>query len=291
MSATVPPHPSQALMARETRLERGSVPVALDGHPVPPGQHRLAGDAFLLHADSGARFLYRRGQGKVVMDAAPDADPAELSLWHNGSVYAAVAALNGLRPIHASAIAIKGRAVAFTAPAGGGKSTMAAMLARRGYPLFADDTLVLDLADPGRPVCLPGHKRLKLTEPSLALTGFPRQEQVAPDYHKFYALPPAGDQPRALPLAALVFLEFAEEPSLARIGGAERFARLQDQHDTDAFWRAAQGHDHARLFAAQAGLAGAIEMWRLVRRNDLSEFDTSLAMAETVIAEATGAAA
>ena len=40
-------------------------------------------------------FLYRRGQG-VMVDRVPGADLSEEALWLNGSVYAAIASLNGL---------------------------------------------------------------------------------------------------------------------------------------------------------------------------------------------------
>lgn len=290
MSSPAPLHPSQQMLLRETKLEHGPVPEELDGVPVPPGQHRMAGGAFLLHAESGVRFLYRRGAGHVLCEAADSIDPAELALWHNGSVYAAVAALNGLRPFHASAIAHAGLVIAFTAPGGGGKSTIAAALAARGFALFADDTLVLDLGDPDHPVCLPGHKRLKLTAEALALTGLERQEQVAPDYPKHYALPPRAEPLGVLPLARLVFLEYAEQPELIGLSGAERFARLQDTHDTDAFWRTAQGADRAGLFAAQAGLARSTAMWRLRRPRNLAQFGASLDLAESVVDQLTGAA-
>ena len=98
----------------------------------------------------------------ITSSGASDVDLSEESLWLNGSVYSAIASINGLLPIHASAVAHDGRVFAFTGPAGAGKSTLVAALASRGLPMFCDDTLVLDLSDPERIICLPGHKRLKL---------------------------------------------------------------------------------------------------------------------------------
>lgn len=45
--------------------------------------------------------------------------------------------------LHASASIVDGHAIAFTGPCGAGKSTLAAMLARHGHPIAADDALVL----------------------------------------------------------------------------------------------------------------------------------------------------
>ena len=70
--------------------------------------------------------------------------PADVRLFLLGSVWGALALQRGLLPLHASAVG-RGRTVhAFTGPPGAGKSTLAAALAARGYPLFTDDML-----DPG----------------------------------------------------------------------------------------------------------------------------------------------
>jgi hypothetical protein len=51
------------------------------------------------------------------------------------------AAEQGLEPLHASAIAIDGRAVAITGPSGMGKTTLALALRCRGHALLADDVV------------------------------------------------------------------------------------------------------------------------------------------------------
>ena len=111
-------------------------------------------------------------------------------------------------PIHASAVAHDGGVFAFTGPSAAGKSTLIAALGRAGLPMFCDDTLVLDLSDPDRIICLPGHKRLKLTPAAIELTGARHEERVARDLDKYYARPAGGRRRRRrLPLAELLFLE------------------------------------------------------------------------------------
>jgi hypothetical protein len=177
--APEPLHPALATMARETRVRRDAVARELDGETVAEGCWRLAGDAFLLSVEGGIRFHYRRGQG-VTIDAPAGIDARDLELWLNGSVYAAVAALNGLLPLHASAVEHRGRVYAFAGPPGAGKSTLAAALGHDGVALWADDTLVLDLAGEGTVVCLPGHKRLKLWPDGVRLAGARAGEGVDP---------------------------------------------------------------------------------------------------------------
>lgn len=167
-----------ALMARETRVRHGAVADSIGGVTVAPGRNLLLGDEFLLR-ENGLACHYRKGEGITVQLDDPDRAGA-LDLFLAGSVYSAVAAINGFLPLHASAVLIDGRAVAFTGAPGAGKSTTAAALQARGFAIVADDTVVLDLSG-ARPMCLPGHKRLKLWPDSLALTGMAPRELVSPN--------------------------------------------------------------------------------------------------------------
>ena len=263
---------AQLTMERETRVTYGPVPHALCGESIEEGCWEIQGGRrFLLRADGEHYFYYQLGEG-IRIERGAGADLTEESLWLNGSVYAAIASLNGLLPIHASAVAFGGRVFAFTAPAGGGKSTLVAALASRGLPMFCDDTLVLDLSDPDQITCLPGHKRLKLTAEALGLTGATRQEKVSETVAKYYALPVAGDVGVAMPLGQLIFLEEGDQPAIARIEGAERFARIQDDHQTAELFAGARRLDRAARFAHFARLARQIEMASFVRPRDTARF-------------------
>lgn len=278
MAAASASCPALARLARETTPRYAPVDALLDGVPVAPGMHRLQGDAFILHTDSGYVFRYRPGEGLVIARPA-EPDDAEEALWRNGSVYAAIAAINGLRPIHASAVAHGGRVYAFTGPSGAGKSTLVAALGTLGLPMFCDDTLVLDLSDPDRVMCLPGHKRLKLTDEAFALTGAERRERVGTDIAKHFATPPGGEIAEPLPLAELVFLEVGAQPEFLPIAGAQRFLRLSDDHYTQQLHAAARGHDLGSLFAEQARLARQVALHRFIRPRDPARFAASAAVA------------
>src|SRR5207302_11137414 len=64
-------------------------------------------------------------------------------LYLLGPVMAIVAQLRNKTCLHASAVAIDGRIVAILGMSGAGKSTSAAAFARAGYPVVADDMVVL----------------------------------------------------------------------------------------------------------------------------------------------------
>lgn len=274
---------SLALLRYESRVSLGTVPAAIGGLPVGTGQSRLVGDEFLLRPDATMAFHYALGRG-ITVERTSDADPIAENLWLNGSVYAAMAAINGFMPVHASAVAWEGRAIAFTGPSGAGKSTLIAALGRRGLPMVCDDTLVLDISDPARLTAMPGHKRLKLTPTSLNLTGADAQEQVGAGTGKFYAAPPGGDWRDPLPLGALVFLENSDTVSIRHIHGAERFVRLQDDHYTANLFALAGAFTPALLFALRARLARAIPMLCFSRPRDEARFDEGIDAIEQLIA-------
>lgn len=270
------PHPAIALLERERRTHVGTVPRKLDGHYISPGQACLAGDAYLLRTRSGHGYFYVKGEG-VTVEREPWADPLEEALWLAGSVYSAIAGIHGLLPVHASAIAFDGQVHAFTGASGAGKSTLVAGLGQHGLPLFCDDTLVLDISDPSRIRCLPGHKRLKLTGEGVRLTGATVEGHVGAITGKFYCTPPGGLVREALPLARLNFIEDGEQLDVAPITGAKRLARLNDDHFTAIHYAIARKLDLAGRFALFAKLAPAIAMARLVRPRDSGRFTATVA--------------
>ena len=256
-------------MERETRVRYGPVDLDAFGYRISPGRSHLEDDSFLLHTPDGLSYFYRKGDGiTICRDAA--ADVSEEQLWLNGSVYSAVACINGFLPIHASAVAYEGSVFAFTGPGGAGKSTLVAALGQLELPMFCDDTLVLDLSEPDLIRCLPGHKRLKLTPDALALTNATPEEKVGSDYDKYYAVPPAGSVRSPLPLAELIFLEHGEALSIEPLRGSERFVRTQDDHYTAHLFAASRQFGREQLFQHRARMARQISMARLVRPWDPS---------------------
>lgn len=279
---------AQLLMERETRVRHGPVDLDRFGRRLEPGNSHLEADCFLLHTPDGLRYFYRKGDGiTICRDSA--ADPSEEQLWLNGSVYSAVACINGLVPIHASAVAHEGKVYAFTGPSGSGKSTLIAALGQLGLPMFCDDTLVLDLGDPDAITCLPGHKRLKLTPEALQLTKARPEEPVGSDIAKYYAEPPAGGVMTSLPLSELIFLEEGTPAAIEALSGADRFLRTQDDHYTAHLFALARRFDRASQFEHRSRLARQIAMYRFIRPRDPALLFESAALVARHIASAGGA--
>jgi hypothetical protein len=275
---------AQLLMERETRFVFGQAPRSLNGSPLEPMSWQILGDSFLLRGVGEHYFHYKVGRG-VTIDRGSGVDPREEALWMNGSVYSAIASLNGLLPIHASAVAVGQAVVAFTGPAGAGKSTLVAALANRGIAMFCDDTLVLDLSDDSRIVCLPGHKRLKLRPEAVQLTGALAMEKVSAAIDKFYAEPGAGTVREPLPLVSLVFLEEGPEAEITAIRGAERLVRLHDDHQTSRLFAQARSFDRAERFKHLDRLAKQMRMDRFVRPRDSKKFHQGVDLVEQYISD------
>jgi hypothetical protein len=269
---------AQLLMERETRVKYGAIDLGIFGFNVEPGQSHIDADRFLLRTPAGLDYFYDKGNG-ITISRGDQGDHSEEQLWLNGSVYSAVASINGFMPIHASAVANDGKVFAFTGPSGSGKSSLIAALGGLGLPMFCDDTLILDLSDPDRIICLPGHKRLKLTRSAIEVTGAELEERVARDLDKYYARPPGGDVSSPLPLSELLFLEQGSPPSIEPLSGSERFVRTQDEHYTAELFAAAQRFDRVAIFQHRARLARQISMARFVRPWDIRRFGEGVTLA------------
>jgi hypothetical protein len=100
--------------------------------------------------------------------------------------------LKGFVTIHASAVNISGKAVAFLAHRQNGKSTLAASILQDGSSLLTDDVLPLRVKD-GSYWAYPGYPAMRLwpNEAEHFLTEYEHLERVHPEFTKLYV--PVGD--------------------------------------------------------------------------------------------------
>jgi hypothetical protein len=135
------------------------------------------------------------------------------------------AVAQGLDLLHASAIELGGRAVAFTGAPGSGKTSLAAQLVARGHGFVTDDVLAVE-TDGATLAAYPGPALLHLDPRELD----PRVGD------RLHALGPSADDPvklrvrttpvaRSLPLAAVVFVRRDGRAREPRLGPERRGAR------------------------------------------------------------------
>jgi len=138
---------------------------------------------------------------------APEAEPWEWQQFLFGQGVPFAALLRGIEPLHASAVAIGGRAVAFAGGTGAGKSSIALELVARGADFVSDDVLALTLHG-GETVCHGGLRLANVREGALRT----RAEQGLPPFGEVAGA--SDESVRALvragrgsaPLGALYFL-------------------------------------------------------------------------------------
>lgn len=141
-------------------VTEGDVPESLpapDGHGVC---FEVSGDTFLLKLPLIARYLVSAGR-QIVFEPADGADPEAVRLFLLGSAIGAALHQKGLLPLHGSSVRVGEYAAVFTGFSGHGKSTLAAGLSRRGFPVLADDVSVVSVAGE-RPMLSPGYPQLKV---------------------------------------------------------------------------------------------------------------------------------
>lgn len=178
-----------------------------------PGLLRLAFD------DTGS-FDILRGERVIAWYPGSDPLPAAVRADLLGRVLALAAHADGRLPLHASAVSIRGRAIAFLGPKHAGKSTMALALVRHGARLLTDDTLVVRFDPQGIPVASPGVQQVRLWEDSSRALGAEAWHQSAGAKPTVSPLDPECLERDEVVLAACYVLHRAEvgdeSPSVIR---------------------------------------------------------------------------
>jgi hypothetical protein len=202
--------------------------------PVPASDHtgyRPTEEGTLLSVAKVGRYLIREGR-RIVVDPAPGASQRNLRLFLLGSAIGALLHQRGLLPLHANAIDLGGRAVAFSGHSGAGKSTIAAWFHDRGHTILADDVCVIGFDDSGRALAYPGIPRLRLWREALEASGRDAGAYARSfDDTDKYDVPTARDAvAEPLPLAAIYLLRKADEAAgegeIERLKGIEAVETL-----------------------------------------------------------------
>jgi hypothetical protein len=245
------------------------------GDPVLAVWEAGGGRFFRLRYADGTEFLVSRS-GAEVWAAWPEPLTLEdTTTYLLGPVLGFVLRLRGAVCLHASAVALGGRAVALVGPAGAGKSTTAAAFARRGIPVLSDDVVVLDRRGASLWV-QPGNPRLRLWPQSAeVLFGAPDAlPLLTPNWDKLY-LDLGGNgfafQETPLPLGAVYLLGTRNgdthspfvEPLPSREGLMELVANTYVNYLLDAPMR-------AREFELLGRLVRCVPVRRVVRPEDLA---------------------
>lgn len=197
------------------------------------------------------RVSVRRDPGGEHVDLLP--------VLMSGTVAAIVHGLRGATLLHASAVEVDGRALAFIGRSGQGKSTIAGLLCAHGASLVTDDVLLVDQNDPA--MCVGGANEVRLRSAAADLADAHPEftSRVTPDART--AIAPANTVEGSLPLGAIVIpspSREADEVTLVELPPKPRLLALL------AFPRIAGWTDRAvlaRQFATLARLAERVPVY------------------------------
>lgn len=229
---------------------------------------------FLLRLPGIARYWVRNGKQVTI---TPDAKATEqdVRVFLLSSVMGVLAYQNGFFPLHASAVAIDGRAVVFCGRSGAGKSTMAAAFHHRGHRLLADDLCVTDISG-ATPMVQPGYRHLKLWPDTLGRFDemFPDRRPLRSGMKKFLVLTQAASNRDAVPLHCIYMLSTSvnDQMHLRSVHGIEKLEAVRSRSYRR---RAIEGLGLRNEHFQRCGELSARTQVRVVERTrDFSQLDT-----------------
>lgn len=165
-------------------------------------------DRTVLRYPGLCEFVGDKDLADITVHLHPGVDPGFIPVLAAGALLAVHLKLLHELVMHASAVQLDGRALAFVGASGMGKSTLAAVLCRNGCGLVADDVLRVDLT--GTMVRVyPGSTESRLRMSARQLADAAPSDAVRPTADGRLALRPSAVGPHAcagepLPLAACV---------------------------------------------------------------------------------------
>ena len=247
-----------------------------------PDGYSVLGESTLLSIPKVARFLIRDGR-EIVIDADLGGSDHNVRLFLLGSAFGALLHQRGLLPLHANAVQLDGKAVAFCGHSGAGKSTIAAWFFDRGARLLADDVCVIGCDPSGVPLAFPGVPRLRLWREALEATG-----RDAGAYQRSFDALDKFDVPTdeeasgpPLPLAAIYLLAKAgpgDASAITRLLGVEAVEALVANTYRGAYLRTiGRSGDH---LAACVRIARAVPIFRAKRVWGFDDFDAQARLLE-----------
>ncbi len=174
----------------------------------------------------GLARVHVRGGRRMWVEACGDASRRAVAELIAGPALGIALAQRSLVVLHASAVAVDGRAVAVAGQSGAGKSTIAAMLVAAGGRAFSDDIVPVTCArGPVEAVAGPTLAKLDVLPPPAVSRATPVGREAAGSKH-LYAWRDAAAPGERAPLCRVLLVEDGEEVALRRLGGQAAVAAL-----------------------------------------------------------------
>ena len=208
------PQPAPAAARPDVRVRLGAVARKLPdgpGKPVRTAFWQARPGAFLMEIGDVARFLVTGGRNVLVEPIGGDED--DIAAFFASSPFTALLQQRGVVTLHAAAVETAAGAALLLGTSGIGKSSLAAALVERGFPLIADDVTGVVRAADGQPIALPAFSRQRLWAHTLGEMRWRGRAQrpVRAGVAKYW-LPAARSCAVPLPVYTALVLEAKDRP-------------------------------------------------------------------------------
>ena len=264
-------------------IGRVSLPATPPIHTLPFSQIWPDG-GYLFTLETVGRYWVSAGK-TVVIEPVENAHEADLRVFLLGTVFGVLCHQRRLLPLHASAVRMGMGAVVMAGDCGVGKSTLAAGLRQRGYPLVADDTTIIQVSPSHTPVVLPSYPYQKLCLDVLEMMKIPVINEMVnrPGQPKYHIPATVGFETAPLPVLKMyiVYRRVCKMPySIEKITHGAAMQSLGRM-----LYRRIAGHQivpKSELFHNFAALVKTTSMYRLYvnEREPLSSLDRLAAAIE-----------
>jgi len=252
---------------------------AIDAPAMNDGLTAVAGGLLLTIPDVG-RFLISDGD-RIMIEPLHEVDARNVRLFLLGSAFGVLLHQRGLLPLHANAVEIGGKAVAFMGGSGAGKSTLAAWFHDNGYPVLADDVSVVRYGQDMRAYVAVGLPRLRLWRDALEFTSrapeqFQRSYAGDSPYDKFDV--PTGSNAAVeadRELAAVFELSRGDTLTFERLEGVDLVNAVYAHTYRGEFLTVVGGKN--AHWSAAVRLARSVPFFRVARPWNLATFDQQFA--------------
>jgi hypothetical protein len=194
-------------------IHPGAVPSELQAPLVTGVLFQADADRFLLTVDPLVRFLAIAGR-EVIVDLLAPHSQAEAVIFLTGPVMGALLRQRGRLALHGSAVVTPNGALFFVGDSACGKSTLAAALQQRGWPVLSDEICALSFL-PGGVIAFPGCAQLPLWSDALGKLGIDPQplSRMRPGIER-YLLPPLTWLSDPVPVRMIYELSVHNQPRL-----------------------------------------------------------------------------
>lgn len=211
---------------------------------------------------------------KIAFSPASFADERFLRMFLLGPAMAMLLHQRGCLVLHASAVAIDGKAIVFVGEKGRGKSTLTTALYECGYEFLTDDVAALDV---GESITIRPSVPLAKVDPdaleALKVSGETRFA-LGGEIPKVGRVMAERVTSASLPVHCIFSLRFGAGPSLVRLSPQQAFAELL-RHTFAARWLSGQKPDPLH-FSRAASLVNRIPLIMLERPKKFSAMNETL---------------